>query len=349
MNRELRGPLILTIGLCITYAFLNQVFFLIVAFLVVYKVVDTVIRWPRVRNVQDKYVLITGTSSGLGRHCVKQLDKVGCHVLACARSEKGESELKSQCSDRLRLVRLDIADPNSIRQVFDQVKSILPKGRGLWGLVNNAAVSGKRGRFEWITADDFREANQTNLYGLIELTTTLLPLIKQEKGRVVNVSSFGGRVGMPYAVPYSVSKFAVECLTDCWRLALKQYGVHVTVIEPAGFSTAINSFEATQASLDYTWSLVPEESKREFGEDYFRSYCTGFHSTLPKPDTLSRLDEVAKVYEDALFCRFPRPRYVKNAYTDAILIVPFLPEWIQDRIVNAAFPMFNSLPAVLRK
>lgn len=89
--------------------------------------------------------------------------------------------------------------------------------KGLWGLVNNAAVSGKRGRFEWLDADDFREANETNLYGLIRLTTTLLPLIKQERGRVVNVSSFGGRVAMPYAVPYSVSKFAVECLTDAWR------------------------------------------------------------------------------------------------------------------------------------
>lgn len=348
MNRELRGPLILTVALCVTYAFLQQAFFLIVAILVVYKIVDTVIRWPRVPDIGDKYVLVTGTSSGLGRQCVKHLDRIGCHVLACARSEKGESELKNQCSDRLRLVRLDIADPKSIAQVLEQVTAILPKGRGLWGLVNNAAVSGKRGRFEWLSPDDFREANETNLYGLIRLTTTLLPLIKRERGRVVNVSSFGGRVAMPYAVPYSVSKFAVECLTDAWRLSLKQYGVHVSVIEPAGFSTAINSLEATQASLDYTWSFVPDQVKREFGEEYFQSYSKYYHTTLPKPDTLARLDEVARVYEDALFCRFPRPRYVKNAYTDAILIVPFLPEWIQDYIVNKAFPMYNAVPAVLR-
>lgn len=85
------------------------------------------------------------------------------------------------------------------------------------------------------------------------------------------------------------------------------------------------------------------------GVDIWLIDCKGYHSTLPKPETLARLDEVAKTYEDALFCRFPRPRYVTNAYTNAILIVPYLPEWIQDRIVDAAFPVFNTLPAVLRK
>lgn len=88
---------------------------------------------------------------------------------------------------------------------------------GLWGLVNNAAVSGPRGRFEWLKADDFRETNESNLYGLIDLTITLLPLIKQERGRVVNISSLAGRMVLPFAVPYCVSKFAVECLTDAWR------------------------------------------------------------------------------------------------------------------------------------
>lgn len=94
-----------------------------------------------------------------------------------------------------------------------------PMFAGLWGLVNNAAVSGKRGRIEWLTADDFRQANETDLYGVIDLTLTLLPLIKQEKGRIVNVSSFGGRVAMPYAVPYTVAKYGIESLTDVLRFS----------------------------------------------------------------------------------------------------------------------------------
>lgn len=349
MNRELRSFLILTVALCITYVFLQQIFLVAVGLIALYKLADAVLRWPRVPDIHDKYVLITGTSSGLGRHCVKYLDRLGCHVLACSRSEAGEQELRRQCSDRLRLIRLDVTDPESIRRVLDQVRTVLPEGRGLWGLVNNAAVSGPRGRFEWLTADDFRETNETNLYGLIDLTATLLPLVKRERGRVVNISSLAGRMVLPFAVPYCVSKFAVECLTDAWRISLKQYGVGVSVIEPAGYATAINSTQATQESLDKTWDSVPVEIKREFGEDYFRLYCNNCLACLPKPETLERLDEVAKLYEDALFSRFPRARYVTNACSDVILAVPFLPEWLQDRIIGAAFPVFNALPEVLRR
>lgn len=130
MLLSLRSAVYLTIGLYVIYLFLYQVFFLIVAIGIVYTIIDHAIRRPKVPRIQDRYVLVTGTSSGLGRHVVKYLDKVGCHVLACARSEKGEKELQSECSDRLRLVRLDIANPESIHQVVDQVKAILPKGQG---------------------------------------------------------------------------------------------------------------------------------------------------------------------------------------------------------------------------
>lgn len=100
---------------------------------------------------------------------------------------------------------------------------------GLWGLVNNAAVGGARGRPEWLKTDDFREVNETNLYGLIDLTTTLLPLIKRERGRVVNISSLAGRMVLPFAIPYSVSKFAVECLTDVWRFLIFLFFLHFTL------------------------------------------------------------------------------------------------------------------------
>lgn len=130
MSLSLRSALYWTLGLYLIYLFLYQVFFVILAIGIVYTIVDHAIRWPRVSRIQDRYVLVTGTSSGLGRNVVKYLDKVGCHVLACARSEKGEKELQSECSDRLRLVRLDVASTESIHQVVDQVKAILPKGRG---------------------------------------------------------------------------------------------------------------------------------------------------------------------------------------------------------------------------
>lgn len=88
---------------------------------------------------------------------------------------------------------------------------------GLWGLVNNAGVAGKRGRIEWLSIDDYKDVNAINLYGLIDTTMVFLPLIKRERGRIVSVTSVGGRISAPELTPYCISKYGVEAFNDSLR------------------------------------------------------------------------------------------------------------------------------------
>ena len=88
---------------------------------------------------------------------------------------------------------------------------------GLWGVVNNAGVPGNFGPPEWHTIDDYKSVAAVNLYGLIDVTMTFLPLVKMARGRVVNTSSAAGRFSAPYLTPYTVSKYGVEAFTDGLR------------------------------------------------------------------------------------------------------------------------------------
>lgn len=97
---------------------------------VVYRVVDRIIRWPRVGRYSERYVLVTGSGRGFGfRSCV-QLDRLGCHVIAGCHSDIGQEELKMACSERLKVIRLDVSNPESVREAYQLVKSILPPGKG---------------------------------------------------------------------------------------------------------------------------------------------------------------------------------------------------------------------------
>lgn len=345
-----RTDLCKTLALCVAWAYLYQIFYLLILLAVVYKIVDVVLRWPRLVGYEDRYVLVTGTRSGLGRACAKRLDQLGCHVFACYVLERGNQELSLECSERLQLVPLDVSKPESVRTAFEFVKSKLPEGKGLWGLVNNAGIVGKRGHLEWTTVDDFKEVNAVNLYGVIDMTLTFLPLIKKERGRIVNVSSMAGVAILPVAASYTLSKVGVECFSDILRFSLKQFGCRVSIIEPAGFATRLNRFEETAESFNQTWRSVPEEIKQEFGEEYFRQFRDQCCSRLlPSPSTSQAIRRVTDVFEKALFCRNPHERYPVNlSYNPVIQFIPFLPAWIQDRILSVIFKMYAIVPSSLK-
>ena len=88
---------------------------------------------------------------------------------------------------------------------------------GLWGIINNAGIAGQVGPCEWLTLDDYKACTDVNLWGVIDCTLTFLPLIKKEKGRIVNIASVMGRFSLPEGSTYSVSKFGVEAFTDSLR------------------------------------------------------------------------------------------------------------------------------------
>ncbi|XP_020610849.1 retinol dehydrogenase 7-like isoform X2 [Orbicella faveolata] len=146
----------------------------------------------KVGELDKKYVLITGCDSGFGQETAITLDKMGIGVLATCLTKEGEQSLKAATSDRLKTFQLDVTNSEQIKTLYELVKEQLPSDQGLWGLVNNAGIT-LIGPIEWIPLEKSKRIADVNLWGMIDVTKTFLPLVKKARGRVVNLSSMLGK------------------------------------------------------------------------------------------------------------------------------------------------------------
>ncbi|XP_075863505.1 retinol dehydrogenase 7-like [Microcebus murinus] len=298
------------------------------------------VRWHRERQVvshlQDKYVFITGCGSGFGNLLARQLDMRGMRVLAACRTEKAAVQLKAQTSDRLETVTLDVTKTDSITAATQWVKERVGD-RGLWGLVNNAGISVPFGRIEWLTKEDFMTILDVNLLGMIEVTLSLLPLVRKARGRVVNVSSVSGRMAVTGG-GYSISKFGVEAFSDSLRRELAPFGVKVAIIEPGAFKTNMNNTERILLNVQAVWDRARPEIKEIYGEKYLAS-CLKLLSSQLLPEFSENLSEVTDCMEHALTACHPRTRY--SAGWDAKLFylpMSYMPTFLGDAILTWALP-----------
>jgi len=141
-------------------------------------------------DLKGKYVLITGCDRGFGRATARALDKMGACVLATCLTKEGEQSLKSVTSEKLKTFQMDVTNSKQIRDVYSEVRREISSA-GLWGLVNNAGII-CCSPIEWTPLDDFKRSADVNLWGMIDVTKTFLPLLKKTPGRVVNLSSMLG-------------------------------------------------------------------------------------------------------------------------------------------------------------
>lgn len=125
------------------------------------------------------------------------------------------------------------------------------------------------GPFEWQTIEEMRRTVDVNLWGMVLVTKTFLPLLKRTKGRVINVASTSGRVASPGAMAYSISKYGVEAFSDCLRNEMKHFGVTVHIIEPGNFKTNISSVEKNCQQLERLWAKLDMETKESYGKGYY--------------------------------------------------------------------------------
>ncbi|XP_073710883.1 dehydrogenase/reductase SDR family member 9 [Misgurnus anguillicaudatus] len=231
-----------------------------------------VYRWfrelGRVPDKSDKFVYITGCDSGFGNLLARHLDKKGFRVIAGCYSEKGEDELKKICTDKLTTLHLDVTDNDNVKKVADAIKTLVGQ-RGLWAVVNNAGVSVPSAPYDWLGIEDFKHMLDVNLYGVIAVTLSVLPLIKKAKGRVVNVASVFGRIS-PIGGAYCISKYGVEAFNDSLRrlLCLAPFGVNVLCIEPGFFRTTVTDSCLIKTHLEKLWERLPQDIKDEYGSDY---------------------------------------------------------------------------------
>jgi NAD(P)-dependent dehydrogenase (short-subunit alcohol dehydrogenase family) len=203
---------------------------------------------------KSKIVLITGATSGIGRMTALHLAKLGHHVIASGRKVNELAKLKQEAAGlKLDTIVLEVTSKESIANAVGEVEK-LTDGRGPDVLVNNAGF-GVLGPTAEITDAEIRRQYETNVFGLMSVTRAFLPKMRERKsGRIINVSSVGGRITLPFFGAYNSTKYAVEALSDALRYELRPLGIDVALIEPGVIrtnfeSTAIKDLEQFEGSV----------------------------------------------------------------------------------------------------
>ncbi|XP_014642124.1 PREDICTED: retinol dehydrogenase 16-like isoform X3 [Ceratotherium simum simum] len=297
------------------------------------------LRWYRERQVvshlRDKYVFITGCDSGFGNLLARQLDLRGLRVLAACLTEKGAEQLRGRTSDRLETVILDVTKTESIAAATQWVKE-RTEDRGLWGLVNNAGIFLPMAHNEWLNRQDFMKILDVNLLGMIEVTLSLLPLVRKARGHVVNVSSVMGRMSI-FGGGYCISKYGVEAFSDSLRRELSHFGVKVAMIEPGFFKTTVTSTEVLSREMQEAWDRASPEVKEVYGEKFLASSMKSIK--LVEKKCTEDLSLVTDCMEHALTSCHPRTRY--SAGWDAKLFylpMSYMPSLLLDAMIYWSCP-----------
>jgi NAD(P)-dependent dehydrogenase (short-subunit alcohol dehydrogenase family) len=271
-------------------------------------------------------VLVTGASTGIGRACAIEMDQLGWSVFAGVRREEDAVSLTAEGSERLRPVSIDVTDPGSIAAAVEVVEA--ERGEeGLQGLVNNAGVA-IPGPLETLPLDDFRRQLEVNLTGQLAVTQALLALIRRGRGRIVFISSIGGRIALPFAGAYHAAKFGIEAVGDVLRQELRPWGIAVSLVEPGSIATPI--WDKGEEEAERMAERTPAAQDDLYGEqlETFRGAVRRTAERGIEPEA------VAKPVRHALTARRPRTRYLVGR--DAVVqarMRPLLGARVFDRLV----------------
>jgi NAD(P)-dependent dehydrogenase (short-subunit alcohol dehydrogenase family) len=248
------------------------------------------------------YVLVTGTSTGIGAATAAHLAKKGFHVFAGVRRKVDGERVRAQAPGKVTPVIVDVTDEAAISAAAATVADAVGD-RGLAGLVNNAGI-GVPAPIELQPMADFRTQLEVNLFGPVAMIQAFLPLIRQGGGRIVNVGSIGGLLVLPLNGAYSASKFGIRAVSDALRLELREWGIHVSLIEVAPVKTAI--FGKTFAALDGLENKLGEEGYR-----LYEQQIAAVRKAVEKAEADGEPPLViAKAVHRALTSDNPKPRYL---------------------------------------
>lgn len=270
----------------------------------------------------SRAVLVTGCSTGIGRATAERLARRGWTVYASARRPESLSDLGG-----CRTLRLDVDDEESMRAAVAEIEA----AEGAVGaLVNNAGYAVERA-VETTPIDLVRRQFETNFFGLVRLCQLVLPGMRRQRwGRIVNVSSVGGKLTFPGGGFYHASKHAVEALSDALRFEVGGFGVHVSVVEPGLIKTAFGE----------TATAVRSESDgpyAEFNAAVARRVTGAYEGVMGR--FAVGPEAVARVIERAISARRPQTRYrVTSAARLLLATRKLLPDRAFDIVLRMQFP-----------
>lgn len=271
-------------------------------------------------------VLITGTSTGIGRACALHLDRKGFKVFAGVRKVEDGNALKLESSEKLTPIIIDVSDNDSIKEAAREITKTVCKD-GLSGLVNNAGIV-VSGPLEFLPIEDMWRQLHVNLVGHLAVMQSFLPLLRIGKGRIVNVTSIGGRQSVPFMGPYCASKAAMEAISDSLRMELRKWNIPVSIVTPGTVITPI--WEKSQK--------IARDKSQSFPMDEIELYGTDFEKVLNAPAKVQKMgvlpEKVAKVIAHILAVKKPKSRYIVGLDAKIqIMMTKLVPDSVRDRMV----------------
>lgn len=280
-----------------------------------------------------RYIMITGASTGIGRACVASAIARGFQAVASVRTTADATNLTNEFATHVTPIIMDMTDSASISHAAATVSDLLQKNT-LAGLVNNAGIA-VAGPSLHLALDEFRRQFEVNFFGQIAVTQAFAPLLGSDlhrhgaPGRIVNISSLGGKLGAPYLAPYVASKHALEGWSECLRRELLMFGIDVIIVGPGAIATPIwrKAEQLDIAAFEHT----------TYGP-YLRMYhdhvvATGIHGLAAR--------HVGDLVLHALTTRRPRTRY---ALAPNLLMDWWLPRWLPRRWVDRLAARAYGLP-----
>lgn len=262
---------------------------------------------------ETKVILITGASSGMGKESALTLVKRGHIVFGAARRVDKMQEIVQAGG---HVVQMDVTDE---KQIVQAVSHIIKEQGRIDVLVNNAGY-GLMGAIEDVSMDDARHQFDVNLFGLARLTTEVVPHMRnQGKGTIINISSVGGKIYMPFFGWYHAAKHALEGWSDCLRLELSPFNIKVVIVEPGGIKSEFAEV-ATEAGTG-----------RSKGSLYGQSIEKYLESAKGRASHYSPPSVIADVIVKASETTHPKRRYVAGAFARQLL---FVRSWFGDAVFD---------------
>jgi NAD(P)-dependent dehydrogenase (short-subunit alcohol dehydrogenase family) len=277
--------------------------------------------------------LVTGASTGIGQATALRLARAGWTVLAGVRDDAAGGRLAAEAAERggggrVEPIALDVTDA---RQIADAAALVAARDGGsgpgrLDALVNNAGI-GVGGPLELIGIEDVRRQLDVNVVGQVAVTQALLPALRAARGRIVFLSSVGGRVAMAFTAPYAASKHAIEAIGDALRVELRTSHVQVALVEPGSVVTPIWDKGRAEAER----FAVPDELRQQYGQ-IPEAMDTMLRSTAERGVPP---EQVAETIERALSAPRMRARYVVGRDARVMIAVRrLLPDLVFDRLAR---------------
>lgn len=279
---------------------------------------------------RDGWVMVTGATGGLGKALVARLVATGQNVIAAAREPSRLSIAPGP--GRVVSVQLDMEQPSTITQAAQEITRIVGSNE-LTGLVNMAGII-VEGPLEAISPAALRRQLDINVVGPFALTQALLPLLKQARGKVVNIGAISAHLTVPFYGPIAASKSALASLNDAMRLEFAQFGIDVILIEPGAMKTGI--FSTSRAARDANLSTLPDLERR------YRPALVQMDRAFEKAGA-DDPEVVVKAVMRALLGQRAKLRAVVGKGTGMLLMLSRLPTGVRDRLVKNALGLTAAL------